>query len=89
MPVGIVIRGRGSKKYGEMFSALMKQHSHRIAILSDDETSVRKMLAGSDIAMFFSEQDSDEDIENALRYGTIPVSLPRPVRREPVGYLQK
>lgn len=77
LPVGIVIRGRGSKKYGELFTSLMKAHSHRIAILSDDETSMRKMLAGSDIAMFFSEEDAKEDIENALRYGTIPVSLPR------------
>jgi starch synthase len=79
LPVGIVIRGRGSKKYGELFTKLSKEASHRIAILPDDETSMRKMLAGCDIALFFSAAGEQETLENALRYGTIPVSLPRDV----------
>lgn len=76
LPVGLVIRGRGSKKYGEIFTNLAKSHPHRIAIVADDEKNVRKMLAGSDIALFSSKADHVEDLENALRYGTIPVSLP-------------
>lgn len=79
LPVGIVIRGRGSKKYGELFTKLTKEASHRIAILPDDETSIRKMLAGCDIAMFLSEESEPEMVENALRYGAIPVSLPKDV----------
>ncbi len=75
LPVGLVIRGRGSKKYGELFTKLAKAHPHKIGILADDETSLRKMLAGSDIAMFFSEKDDDLEVLNALRYGVIPVSL--------------
>ncbi len=75
LPISLVIRGRGSKKYGELFTKLSKSHSHRIAILQDDETHLRSMLSGSDIAMFFSEPEQD-DLENALRYGVIPVSLP-------------
>lgn len=75
LPVGIVIRGRGSKKYGELFTKLSKESGHRIAILPDDEDSMRKMLAGCDIALFFSTKDT-ESLENALRYGVIPVSLP-------------
>ncbi|MSR68044.1 hypothetical protein EXS65_04480 [Candidatus Peribacteria bacterium] len=75
LPVSIVIRGRGSKKYGEFFVELAKKHSHRVAIVPDDEEHLRSLLAGSDIALFFSESDPT-DIENALRYGTIPVSLP-------------
>ncbi len=75
LPVGIVIRGRGSKKYGELFTKLSKSAGHRIAILPDDEESMRKMLAGSDVALFFSNSDT-ETTENALRYGAIPVSLP-------------
>lgn len=75
LPVSIVIRGRGSKKYGEYFTKLASEHSHRVAIVADDEEHLRSMLSGSDIAMFFSEAEGDE-LENALRYGTIPVSLP-------------
>lgn len=74
LPISLVIRGRGSKKYGEYFTKLAKTHSHRIAILQDDEAHLRAMLSGSDMAMFFSAPE-DDDIQNALRYGTIPVSL--------------
>jgi starch synthase len=79
LPVNIVIRGRGSKKYGELFSRMSKEASHRIAIMQDDETSVRKMLAGSDIAMFFSETADSDILENTLRYGVIPVAMPHEV----------
>lgn len=75
LPISLVIRGRGSKKYGELFTKLSRSHSHRIAILQDDETHLRSLLSGSDIAMFFSEPQQ-EDLENALRYGVIPVSMP-------------
>lgn len=75
LPISLVIRGRGSKKYGELFTKLSKTHSHRIAILQDNEANLRTMLSGSDIAMFFSNPE-EEDLENALRYGVIPISLP-------------
>ncbi len=74
LPVSLVIRGRGSKKYGEQFTKLLKENGHRIAILPDDEDHVRLMLSGSDIALFFSEKGTTEDLENALRYGVIPVA---------------
>lgn len=79
LPVNIVIRGRGSKKYGELFTKLVASSGHRIAILPDDETHVRKMLAGSDMALFFSGRDEDDELANALRYGAIPVALPRDI----------
>lgn len=75
LPIGIVIRGRGGKKYGELFTKLSKSAGHRVAILPDDEDSMRKMLAGCDIALFLSGTDA-ETVENALRYGVVPVSLP-------------
>lgn len=79
LPISIVIRGRGSKKYGELFTKLAKIYSHRIAIMADDETNMRKMLAGSDIAMFFGESNEEEELENVLRYGVVPVSLPHAI----------
>ena len=76
LPVNIVIRGRGSKKYGEYFSTMTKEYKQRIAIMSDDEDSIRKMLAGCDIAMFLADIPETEMLENVLRYGTVPVSMP-------------
>ncbi len=76
LPVSIVIRGRGSKKYGELFTTLTKTAGHRVAIVPDDEVHLRKILAGSDIAIFFSEKDDDGEFENALRYGVVPVTPP-------------
>lgn len=74
LPVGIVIRGRGSQKYGDTFTKLAKEHSYKIKLMPDTETGFRKLLAGSDIALFCSEPN--EDLEHVLRYGVIPVALP-------------
>lgn len=74
LPIGLVIRGKGSKKYGELFTKLSKSSGHRIKIMQDGEEATRKMLAGADIAVFFSNHDDEETLENALRYGTVPVS---------------
>ena len=79
LPISIVIRGRGSKKYGELFTKLSSGAAHRISIIPDDETHVRKMLAGSDISLFFADHDDDEMLENCLRYGTVPVSLQKDI----------
>lgn len=75
LPINLVIRGRGSKKYGELFTKLCKSAPHRVAILPDNEDNVRKILAGCDISLFLSVSDA-ESIDNALRYGTVPVCLP-------------
>lgn len=75
LPVALLIRGRGSSKYGEFFTSLAKGQGHRIKIIPDDEMNLRRMLAGSDVAMFFAEQQDPEDIQNALRYGVIPAAL--------------
>lgn len=79
LPVSIVIRGRGSKKYGEMFLELTKSHSHRVAIVGDDELSIRRLFAGSDMALFLADHDEEGELENALRYGTIPISPQRSI----------
>ena len=76
LPITLLIRGRGSSKYGELFTKLAKGNGHRIKIIPDDEINLRKMLAGSDIALFFAAQQDPDEIANALRYGVIPVALP-------------
>lgn len=75
LPLELVIRGRGSQKYGALFTDLAKKEKHRVNIVPDDEVTLRKLLAGSDIALFFaSTKEVREDIENALAYGVIPVA---------------
>ncbi len=74
LPVSLVILGRGSEKYGKTFTQLEKEQKHRVRILPDDETSLRKMLAGSDIALFLTDKGIQEDTERALRYGVVPVA---------------
>lgn len=76
LPVALLIRGRGSSKYGELFTKLAKGNGHRIKIIPDDEMNLRRMLAGSDIAMFFGPEQDPDDLDNALRYGVIPVAMP-------------
>ncbi len=75
LDVELLVRGRGAEKYGKLFTDLAKKHKGRMAILPDDEDSVRKMLAASDIALFFDEQKNTDDLNNALRYGVIPVCI--------------
>ena len=79
LPISLVVRGRGSKKYGDTLTKLAKTKNHRVAIIADDDLHVRRMLAGSDIALFFSTNDDEAMLENCLRYGVIPVSLPMEV----------
>lgn len=79
LPVALLIRGRGSSKYGEFFTKLAKNNGHRIKIIPDDEVNLRRMLAGADIALFFSTQQDPDELENALRYGVIPVAMPADV----------
>jgi starch synthase len=74
LPVCILIRGRGSNKYGEIFTKLSKGQAHRVSIIPDDEAGLRTMLAGSDIAMYFSKPQDPEELETILRYGVIPVA---------------
>lgn len=71
--VELLIRGKGSKKYGELFTNLQKDSNHRVAILHDEEDDMRMMFAGSDIALFPALPKEEEVMENALRYGVIPV----------------
>ncbi len=76
LPIELVVLGRGSEKYGKMLTQLAKTDKHRVAIMSDDEDSLRKMLAGSDIALFFAPVSKAAELDLVLRYGVVPVAMP-------------
>jgi starch synthase len=73
LPLGIVILGRGSKKCGEMVGKLVGSSGHRIAVVADDDKHLRKLLAGSDMALFLSGNHEDAVVA-ALSYGCVPIA---------------
>lgn len=74
LPVEIVIRGKGSAAYGSLFSQLTKSYGHRIAILPNDDDTVRKMYAASDMALFLSDPSALPELRHCLDYGIVPIS---------------
>lgn len=74
LPVEILILGKGSAVYGKLFTDLAKTHRHKIAIIPNQETAVRHMLAASDMALFL-HAPSAADLKTCLVAGAVPVTL--------------
>ena len=70
----LLILGKGSKEYGALFTELQKEHGHRVAILEATEASVHKILAASDIALFFADVEGSLEVKACLSYGVIPIA---------------
>lgn len=75
LPIEIVVLGKGSAEFGSYLTDLAKQHSHRLAIVPNDETAIRKMFAASDMALFLVNPDGLPEIDTCLRYGVVPVAM--------------
>jgi len=73
LPIEIVILGKGSAEFGAFLTDIAKEHSHRIAIVPNDEKHIRKMFAAADMALFLSDATGMPELEAALCYGTIPL----------------
>lgn len=74
LPIGILVRGKGSNKYGDMLMKLSKQHAYKLKIMPDGEAQMRKMLSGADMALFLADITDDTDLRNCMHYGVIPVA---------------
>ena len=74
MDVQLVILGKGSSAYGTYFTDLLKKYNHRIAIMSNDEKSIEKMYAASDMALFLKNPANTPELAMSLHYGTVPVA---------------
>lgn len=79
LPVGIVVRGRGERKYGEMFAGLSQKFGYKLKIVQDNDTQCRRMLAGSDMALYCALPADLGEMEDVLRYGVIPVAPAMPL----------
>lgn len=73
MPLEIIILGKGSASYGEYLTDIAKEHSHRIAIVPNDEKNIRKMFAAADMSLFLTDASELPELEASLHYGTVPV----------------
>jgi starch synthase len=72
LPVEILIRGKGTAAYGKLFTELAKTHSHRIAIIPNQDSAVRHMLQASDMALFLHAPEMS-DVLPCLAAGAVPL----------------
>ncbi len=76
MPVELLIRGKGTSAYGTLFSQLVKNHGHRVAIIQNDPESVQNMFNASDMALFLCDPTDCSELKQCLKSGVVPVSMP-------------
>lgn len=74
LPFQILVLGKGSSEYGALFTELGRERGHRLAILPNEETTVRKMFAAADMALFLSDPLDLPEMTTCLTYGVVPVS---------------
>ena len=74
MPVELLVLGKGSADYGQLFTELAEERGHRIAIIPHDDDHVRKMLAAADIALFLTDPTGLPELESCLQYGVVPIA---------------
>lgn len=74
LDVELLILGKGSSHYGELFTTLAKEHGHRIAIVPNEEVAIRKMYAAADMALFLADTSGTEEVKQALSYGVVPIA---------------
>jgi len=74
--IAIALSGIGSPKYQDFFTDLAGKHPTRMVILSENEENKQKMFAASDIFINTStKKDCLNQMEKAMTYGVVPVSL--------------
>lgn len=74
LPLEILVLGKGSERYGTLFTKLAKEQAHRVHIIADDERDVRRMLAAADMALFLADPSPLAETLRCLLYGIVPVS---------------
>jgi len=72
--ISLLVLGKGTQEYGTMFTDLAKEKSYKIAILKNEDESIRSMYAAADMALFLVDPAPLPELECALRYGTVPIA---------------
>ncbi len=74
LPIELLIRGKGTKEYGELFTKLAQDKDHRFAIVPDKDEAVKTMLAASDAALFLADPSEEPELKACLEYGAVPIT---------------
>ncbi len=74
LDIQLLIRGKGTKEYGELFTKLAQNHSHKIAIIPDEEEALIAMYSACDGAIFFADPSFNDELKLCLRFGVVPIS---------------
>ncbi len=74
LPIELLVLGKGTREFGEMFSHLVAQESHRIAMVPPEDKAMRKMYAAADMALFLVEPTNTPELSLCLHYGVIPIA---------------
>lgn len=72
--MSLLVLGKGTQEYGTLFTDLAKRKSYKIAIIKNDDESIRSMYAAADMALFLVDPAPLPELECALRYGTVPIA---------------
>lgn len=70
----IVVLGKGSAKYGTLFTQLAKEQSHRVHIIAEQEKDMHEMYAAADMALFLGDTTGMKELTHCLAYGVVPIS---------------
>lgn len=76
LPLELLVVGKGSATYGNLFTKLAKEHRHRVHIVSDKDAPIRQMYDASDMALFLSDPKGMKELAECFASGIVPVSLP-------------
>lgn len=74
LDVELLILGKGSSHYGDLFTKLAKNYPHKIAIIPNEEVAIRKMYAAADMALFLEDPAEVQEVSTLLSYGVIPIA---------------
>lgn len=74
LPLQIVIMGKGSKAYGDYFTALATDKPHKVGILSHTPKNVAALSSAADMALFCTPPGDREELQTCLHYGIVPIS---------------
>jgi len=77
MQIEVLVVGKGSATYGQLFTQLAKEEHHRVHIVKQEEVALHKMYAAADMALFLTDASMSE-LSHCLQYGVVPVAPPMP-----------
>ena len=74
LPIEILVLGKGSEKYGKLFTKLSNEKKHRLHIVPNDRNEIYRMVAAADMSLFLADPTEDDaTLRECLRYGAVPI----------------